>query len=153
MCNPGPGEGVRYQDRKKLGTTEERLGQAGVRDPHARRRTPRAPHLSRNLPAAPECGKRCSLRRYKGRAARMSTVRGAREEGAGRLSRGAGRRPSSSALTRSGSRVESRAEAPPPRSADPGHLDAVSVPRGGAKARVRVSRPPGGPASGASERL
>lgn len=153
MCNPGRAEGVRYQDRKKLGTTKEKLGQAGVRDPHARRPTPRAPHLSRNRPAAPECGKRGSLRRYKGRAARMSTVRGAREEGAGSLSRGAGRWPSSSALARLRSRVESRAKAPPPRSADLCHLDAASVPGGGAKAGVRVSRPPGVPASGVSERL
>ncbi|XP_044915696.1 translation initiation factor IF-2-like [Felis catus] len=114
MCNLGPEERVRYQDRKKLGATKERLRQAGGRDPHARRRTPRAPHLSRIRPAAPECGKRGSRRRYKGRAARMSTVRGARGEGAGSRSPGAGRRPASSALTPCRSRGEARAQAPPP---------------------------------------
>lgn len=83
----------------------------------------------------------------------MSTARGAREEGAGSLSPGAGRRPSSSALTPSPSRGEARAETPSPRSADLGHLDAASVPRGGVKARVRVSGPPWDPASGVSERM
>lgn len=44
----------------------------------------------------------------------MSTARGAREEGAGSLSPGAGRRPSSSALTPSPSRGQARAESLPP---------------------------------------
>lgn len=55
------------------------------------RRTPGALHLRRIRPAAPECGERGSRGRYKGWAARMSTVRGARGEGAGSRSPGAGR--------------------------------------------------------------
>lgn len=66
---------------RQLGATEETCAQA---QPPARpRRTPRALHLSGNRLAAPECGERGSRGRYKGRAPRMSTVRGANRGQAG----------------------------------------------------------------------
>ncbi|XP_032337713.1 translation initiation factor IF-2-like isoform X2 [Camelus ferus] len=64
----------------------------------------------------------------------MSTVRGARGEGAGRVSPGAGRRPSGSAPTPSSRRAEASWRHHP-RGERLDHLDADSVPGGGAKAR------------------
>lgn len=75
-------------DKPGASKGETRTSRSGTRTPAP---DARAPHLSRTRPAAPECGKRGSRGRYKGWAARMSTVQGARGEGAGSRSPGAGR--------------------------------------------------------------
>lgn len=150
MCNPDQGGGC---DMKidKLRATKERRRQAGseTRTPAP---TPRALHLSWIRPVAPECGKRGSRGRYKGWAARMSTVRGARGEGARSRSPGAGRRRPAPPSPHPPP-GEARAQAPPPRGAGLGHLDAASVPGGGAKTQVRVPETLREPASGMSGRM
>lgn len=82
----------------------------------------------------------------------MSTVRGARGEGAGRVSPGAGRRPSGSAPTPSSRRAEASWRHHP-RGERLDHLDADSVPGGGAKARGGGRGTSPDPGLGASGRV
>lgn len=86
-----PGWRVKSEDRQTSWGRQRRRTDR-LRDPQP---APDAQglHLSRIRPAAPECGTRGSRGRYKGWAARMSTVRGARGRGPGPVPRGRRRRP------------------------------------------------------------
>lgn len=93
-CNPGPGGGCTLKTDRQAGSDKGETRTGRRQGPARLRRTPGALHLSRIRPAAPECGKRGSHGRYKGWAARMSTVQGARAErglGAGPPGPGGGR--------------------------------------------------------------
>ena len=71
-----------HSEDRQAGSDKGKTRTGRRQGPARPRRTPGALQLSRVRQAAPKCGKRGSHGRYKGWAARMSTVRGARGEGA-----------------------------------------------------------------------